>query len=197
MTPRTIVFATNNPHKLQELRAILGPGFDVRGLRDIGCHDDIPETGETLRDNALIKARYVKDHYGYDCIADDTGLMVDALGGEPGVRSARYAGDGHDSVANMNLLLSNLQGVTDRNARFMTVICLIEGDEVRYFEGVVEGEITTAPSGDGGFGYDPVFRPLGSAVTFAVMDAAAKNQISHRGRACARLMEYIHEYNLT
>lgn len=186
-----IVFATNNQHKLSELRRIVGKRFSILSLSDIGCHEDIPETADTLRGNALQKARYVREHYGYDCFADDTGLMVDALGGEPGVYSARYAGPGHDSAANMRLLLENMRGVTDRSARFVTVIALILNGKEQTFEGCVEGEILTAPEGDGGFGYDPVFRPQESDISFALMTADAKNAISHRGRATARLMEYL------
>ena len=186
-----IVFATNNQHKLSELRRIVGERFHILSLSDIGCHEDIPETADTLTGNAFQKARYVKEHYGYDCFADDTGLMVDALGGAPGVYSARYAGPGHDSAANMRLLLHNMQGVTDRSARFVTVIALLLNGEELTFEGCVEGEILTAPEGEGGFGYDPVFRPEGHDVSFALMTADAKNAISHRGRATARLMEYL------
>ena len=186
-----IVFATNNQHKLSELRRIVGGRFHILSLSDIGCHEDIPETADTLVGNALQKARYVKEHYGYDCFADDTGLMVDALGGAPGVYSARYAGPGHDSAANMKLLLENMAGRTDRTASFMTVIALILNGRELTFEGTVEGEILTAPEGDGGFGYDPVFRPEGHDVSFALMSADAKNAISHRGRATARLIEYL------
>ena len=186
-----IVFATNNQHKLSELRRRVGGRFHILSLSDIGCHEDIPETADTLVGNALQKARYVKEHYGYDCFADDTGLMVDALGGAPGVYSARYAGPGHDSAANMKLLLENMAGRTDRTARFMTVIALILNGRELTFEGTVEGEILTAPEGDGGFGYDPVFRPEGHDVSFALMSADAKNAISHRGRATARLIEYL------
>lgn len=186
-----IVFATNNQHKLSELRRIVGERFHILSLSDIGCHDDIPETADTLAGNALQKARYVKEHYGYDCFADDTGLMVDALNGAPGVYSARYAGPGHDSVANMRLLLDNMKGVTERSARFVTVIALILNGRELTFEGRVEGEILTAPQGEGGFGYDPVFRPKGGELSFAMMSADAKNAISHRGRATAALMEYL------
>lgn len=188
---RKIVFATNNRHKLQELRRIAGDSWKILSLEDIGCNDDIPETADTLEGNAEIKARWVKEKYGYDCFADDTGLIVDALGGAPGVYSARYAGDGHDSQANMSLLLKNMEGVADRAARFRTVIALVQGNDVHLFEGVVEGSITTSPAGCGGFGYDPVFKPAESDVTFAEMDADAKNAISHRGRATARLMDYL------
>lgn len=186
-----IVFATNNNHKLSELRRIVGDRFKILSLAEIGCHDDIPETADTLEGNALMKARYVKERYGYDCFADDTGLMVDALGGAPGVYSARYAGPGHDSAANMALLLENLRGVTDRNARFVTVIALILDGVEKTFTGKVEGEILTAPEGDGGFGYDPVFRPEGYDATFALMSPDDKNAISHRGRATALLVEYL------
>ncbi len=188
---RDLVFATNNAHKLDEVRSIVGHRMNILGLRDIGCNEDIPETADTLEGNALIKARYVKEHYGYDCFADDTGLEVDALGGAPGVYSARYAGPGHDSEANMRLLLANLDGIVDRRARFRTVIALIEGSEERQFEGIVEGSITTEPGGVGGFGYDPVFMPEGFGMTFAEMDADAKNAVSHRGRAMRSLMEYL------
>ncbi|MCM1077000.1 MAG: non-canonical purine NTP diphosphatase [Bacteroides sp.] len=186
-----IVFATNNPHKLEEIRRIVGENFRILSLKEIGCLEDIPETADTLEGNALLKARYIKEHYGYDCFADDTGLMVDALDGAPGVYSARYAGQGHDSVANMNLLLTNLDGVTDRTARFITVIALIIGETELTFEGRVEGRILTEPHGTAGFGYDPIFKPDESSVSFAEMSADDKNAISHRGRATAKLMEYL------
>lgn len=191
----TIVVATNNLHKLAEIRAILGPAFTVKGLADIGCHDDIPETAPTLEGNAEIKARWVKDRYGYDCIADDTGLMVDALGGAPGVMSARYAGPGHDSKANMAKLLSEMQDIPsdERTARFVTIVALTLPDGgIKFFEGKVEGHITTAPSGADGFGYDPVFAPTEApGLTFAQMSAEAKNAISHRGRAVRALADYL------
>lgn len=187
---KKIVFATNNSHKLEELRKLTDGKIEILSLNDIDCHDDIPETADTLEDNALIKARWVKERYGYDCFADDTGLEVDALEGAPGVYSARYAGDEHDSKANMRLLLENMKGKNDRKARFRTVIALIEGDDVHTFEGKVEGEITEIPKGDSGFGYDPVFKPENREITFAEMDAAEKNSISHRGRAVAKLIDY-------
>lgn len=186
-----LVFATNNAHKLEELRRITGDKFTILSLSDIGCHEDIPETADTLEGNARQKARFVKEKYGYDCFADDTGLMVDALGGAPGVYSARYAGPGHDSRANMALLLANLEGETHRSARFVTCICLIKDGEEHIFEGRVEGEILTAPQGDAGFGYDPVFRPDESDRSFALMSADEKNAISHRGRATAALLDYL------
>lgn len=189
----TLVVATNNLHKLDEIRAILGDRFIVKGLADIGCHDDIPETASTLAGNAELKARYVKEHYGLDCIADDTGLMVEALGGEPGVRSARYAGPGHDSKANTDLLLSRLEGKADRSARFVTVIALTRPDgSIRFFEGKVEGSIAESPSGSAGFGYDPVFLPVeANGLTFAEMSQEDKNAISHRGRAIRALAQYL------
>ena len=187
---RRIVFATNNAHKLEEIRAIAGDRLEILSLADIGCHDDIPENEPTIEGNAIAKARWVRDRYGYDCFADDTGLMVDALGGEPGVHSARYAGPGHDSKANVDLLLSRLAGIADRKAHFTTVIALTEGDEVKVSEGRVDGEILTERDGEGGFGYDPVFRPEGYAESFASMTPEEKNAISHRGRATARLLEY-------
>ncbi len=188
---KEIVFATNNSHKLEEIREIMGGEWRILSLKDIGCEEDIPETGHTLQENAFQKAEYVKEHYGYDCFADDTGLIVDALGGAPGVYSARYAGPGHDSQANMKLLLANMEGENDRAARFRTVIALVQGNELHLFDGVVEGEITHVPAGNSGFGYDPVFKPVESNVTFAEMDADAKNAISHRGRATAKLIDYL------
>ncbi len=184
---KEIVFATNNKHKLEEIRRILGAAYNVLGLHDIGCDDDIPETADTLEGNAAIKARWVKEKYGYDCFADDTGLEVDALGGRPGVYSARYAGPAHDSAANVALLLKNLEGVENRRARFRTVIALVRGDDMTLVDGTVEGVITRSLHGDNGFGYDPVFMPEGHDVTFAEMDAEAKNAISHRGRATEKL----------
>lgn len=189
---RKLVFATNNSHKLEEIRSIAGDKFEILSLKDIGCDVDIPETGTTLEENSLIKASFVKDRYGMDCFADDTGLEVDALGGAPGVHSARYApGDGHDSAANMSLLLKNLEGTTDRKARFKTVITLIAGEERHVVSGMVEGSITETPYGDSGFGYDPVFKPDGYDRTFAQMSADEKNAISHRGLATVALMRIL------
>lgn len=190
---KQIVFATNNAHKLKEVREILGDtGIVVLSLEEIGCNDDIPETADTLDGNALIKAQWVKQHYGYDCFADDTGLEVYALGGAPGVYSARYAGPGHDSVANVALLLGNMEGMEDRKARFRTVIALIIGNgEPVLFNGIVEGCITHECHGENGFGYDPVFRPEGEMRTFAQMSDGEKNAISHRGRAVKKLAEYL------
>ncbi|MCC8038520.1 MAG: RdgB/HAM1 family non-canonical purine NTP pyrophosphatase [Bacteroidales bacterium] len=189
MSRKKIVMATNNAHKLQEAREILADSdWELVSLSDLGCHEDIPETGATLEENALQKAQWVASRYGVDCFADDTGLEVYSLGGEPGVRSARYAGgEGHDSQANMKKLLQRLEGSDDRRARFRTVIALILDGKVQEMDGVVEGSIRQEPSGVGGFGYDPVFEPIGYAVTFAQMSAEEKNSISHRGRAMAKL----------
>jgi XTP/dITP diphosphohydrolase len=190
---KTIVFATNNKHKLDELRQIVGDKLNILSLNDIDCHDDIPENEPTLQGNALVKARWVKDRYGYNCFADDTGLEVDALNGAPGVFSARYAGDGHDSQANMRLLLQNLTNVPmeQRAAHFTTVIALIIDNDTHFFEGKVEGHILTEPHGEGGFGYDPVFRPIGWTETFADATADQKNAISHRGRATRKLLDFL------
>lgn len=188
-----LVFATNNAHKLSELRRMIGGSFELLSLDDIGCHDDIPETADTLEGNALLKARWIKDRYGYDCFADDTGLEVDALGGQPGVYSARFAGPGHDSKANMCKLLKLLENEDNRNARFRTVIALIKDGQTRTFEGIVEGVITREPAGADGFGYDPVFKPKGWNITFAEAEADEKNAVSHRGRAVAALITYLNE----
>ena len=187
-----IVFATNNQHKLSEIRQILGSRVEVLSLKDIGCDVDIPETGSTLEENALQKAQYVYDHYHIDCFADDTGLEVDALGGAPGVYSARYAGgEGHDSEANMTKLLGELGENNNRRARFRTVIALIQQGQVHEFEGIVNGQIIRERRGGEGFGYDPIFQPDGYDQTFAELGIEIKNQISHRARATAKLAEYL------
>ena len=207
-----IVFATNNEHKLSEIRAILGPSFEVVSLAEIGCHEDIPETGQTLDENALMKAEYIYNKYHLSCFADDTGLEVEALNGAPGVYSARYAAMeavatsqhavSHDSEANMARLLRELANNNNRKARFRTVIAFIEKKDVcpcgctsiklvHQFEGIVEGEITKEKSGAEGFGYDPIFRPDGYDKTFAELGTDIKNQISHRARAVAKLAEYL------
>ena len=191
---KKIVFATNNVHKLNELRQMLGDRYEILGLADIGCHEDIPETADNIEGNAQMKARYVKEHYGYDCFSDDTGLEIDALNGEPGVLSARYAGPGHDSEANIDKVLKKLDGVTERTARFRTAIILLQGDEMHLFEGQVEGVILTERHGTGGFGYDSIFQPLeGDGSTFAQMTPQDKNRISHRGRAVAPLVEFLNK----
>lgn len=194
-----IVFATNNQHKLQEIREILGNQFEILSLADIGCHEDIPETGNTLEANAHQKAEYIFDHYHIDCFADDTGLEVDALGGAPGVHSARYAeGTDHNSEANMAKLLRELGDNDNRKARFRTVISLIqmEGGNLvcsreYQFEGVVEGRIDREKHGSEGFGYDPVFIPEGYDKSFAELGEEIKNQISHRARAVKKLAEWL------
>ncbi len=187
-----ILFATNNAHKLSEVSEVLGDGFRLLTPRDCGVTEDIPETQPTLEGNALQKARYLHERTGLDCFADDTGLEVAALGGAPGVRSARYATDGHDFAANNRLLLKNLEGTTDRRARFRTVIALILNGEEHLFEGIVEGRIIDAERGAEGFGYDPLFIPDGGDKTFAEMSAEEKNAVSHRGRAVRRLAAYLH-----
>lgn len=194
---KQLVFATNNSHKLSEARSIAGAHFEILSLSDIGCHDDIPETSPTLEGNALQKARWIKERYGYDCFADDTGLMVDALGGEPGVYSARYAGPDHDSEANMRKLLDNMRDKDDRKAHFTTVVALIKDGGEHTFEGRVDGTIAREPRGADGFGYDPVFIAGETGKTFAEMDAAEKNAISHRGRAMRKLQEFLGALMLT
>ena len=207
-----IVFATNNQHKLDEIRSILGSKFEVVSLADIGCHEDIPETGTTLEENALMKAQYVYDHYHVSCFADDTGLEVEALNGAPGVYSARYASmasdtisispASHDSEANMARLLRELENNNNRKARFRTVIALIEKKDVcpcgctsikqiHKFEGIVNGEIIREKRGGEGFGYDPIFQPEGYTETFAELGLDIKNKISHRARATQKLAEYL------
>lgn len=189
---KKLVFVTNNAHKLAEIRAILGDQIDILSMKDIQCEADIPETASTLEGNASIKSKYIYEHYGIDCFADDTGLEVEALDGAPGVFSARYAGgDGHDSEANMRLLLDNLKNKSSRKARFRTVISLIEQGREHLFEGIVEGEITTEKHGSSGFGYDPVFQPTGYTKTFAELGTDIKNSISHRARAVAKLCDYL------
>ncbi len=187
-----IVFATNNKHKLEEIKDILGKDFEIVSLAEIGCHEDIPETGLTLEENACQKSTYIVEHYNHDCFADDTGLEVDALKGEPGVHSARYAeGTDHDSEANMRKLLSKMSNVKDRTARFRTVISLIINGVEHQFEGRVEGRIATEKHGKEGFGYDPIFIPEGYDKSFAELGEEVKNQISHRARAVKKLAEYL------
>ena len=189
--------ATNNAHKLEEVRQILGDAFSVKGLSDIGCTEDVPETADTLEGNALQKARYVHEHYGVDCFADDTGLEVEALGGAPGVFTARFGamngyGESHDADANIRCLLDKLEEAATRAARFRTVIALVQGGKEQLFEGIVEGTILLQRAGKEGFGYDPVFAPIeADGLAFAQMSAEAKNAISHRGRATKKLAEYL------
>jgi XTP/dITP diphosphohydrolase len=194
---KTLVFASNNAHKLEEIRAILGNQYEVKSLKDIGCEVDIPETGSTFRENALQKATYVKEHYGYDCFADDSGLQVEALGGEPGVYSARYAQknglsfEGSKDEANMDVLLQKMAQESNRKACFRTSIALIYQGETHFFDGTVEGQIIQEKRGTQGFGYDPLFIPNGYTQTFAELGNDIKNGISHRARAVAKLAEFL------
>lgn len=190
-----IVFATNNKNKLREIREILGSDFEIVSLSEIGCHEDIPETGDTLEENALQKAQFVCDKYHIGCFADDTGLEVEALDGQPGVHSARYAeGTDHDSEANMAKLLANLQDKSNRNAKFRTIIVLLQPNaQPIYFEGRVDGKIATEKHGTEGFGYDPIFVPEGYDKSFAELGEEIKNTISHRARAVVKLSEYLKE----
>ncbi len=186
-----LVFATNNAHKLREVSQVVGDKFTLITPRECGIDEDIPEEQPTLEGNALQKARYIYARTGLDCFADDTGLEVDALGGEPGVRSARYATDGHDDEANKRLLLERMQGVEARGAQFRTAIALIIGGKEYLFEGIVRGNITTEEQGEGGFGYDPLFVAEGCEQSFAEISAEEKNAISHRGRAVRKLAEFL------
>ena len=188
---RHLVFASHNSNKTEEIRAILGSDFVLDDLNDIGCHEEIPEPYEALEDNALAKARFVYNKYGKDCFADDTGLKVEALNGRPGVQSARYAGPAKDSDANMAKLLDELQGKTNRKARFRTVIALIVEGKEHLFEGIINGTIAEKPFGKEGFGYDPIFIPEGYNQTFGVLDAAIKNRISHRFAAIKKLADFL------
>ena len=188
---KKFVFATNNVHKLKEVAAIVGNQIELLSLKDIGCYDDIPETADTLEGNALQKARYVYERYRTDCFADDTGLEVEALGGAPGVYSARYAGEGHNSEENIRKLLHELEGKDNRKARFRTVFALIINGKEHLFEGTVKGEIVNHKRGIAGFGYDPVFVPEGYAKTFAEMGDELKNKISHRAQAVGKLCNFL------
>ena len=193
---KRIVFATNNQHKLDEIRQILGNDFQILSLADIGCHEEIPEDHDTLQENALQKAQYIVDHYHVSCFADDTGLEVDALGGEPGVHSARYAeGTDHDSEANMRKLLLKLGNNNNRSARFRTVIALLLEENGKWreeiFDGIVEGHIAREKKGNEGFGYDPIFVPDGYDLSFAELGMEVKNSISHRARAVRKLADFL------
>lgn len=196
---KTLVFASNNAHKLEEIRAILKGRYEVKSLKDIGCEADIPETGATFRENALQKATYVKEHFGYDCFADDSGLQVEALNGEPGVYSARYAVKNGHSIeggkddTNMDVLLEKLAGHENRKACFRTCVALIYEEQTHFFDGTVEGRILHEKRGDGGFGYDPLFVPDGYEQTFAELGNEVKNGISHRARAVAKLAAFLND----
>ncbi len=186
-----LVFATNNKHKLEEIQATVGNRFKILSLADIGCTENIAETANTLEGNATIKSQYIFNKYGHNCFADDTGLEIDALNGEPGVYSARYSGPDHDHQKNMDKVLVNLKDETNRNARFRTVISLIIDGKENLFEGIVNGTILNEKHGEKGFGYDPIFQPEGFDISFAEMDLDNKNEISHRGRAVKKLIEYL------
>lgn len=186
-----LVFATNNLHKLREVSEIVKTGFSIVSLSDINCTEDIPETQETIEGNASQKSHYVFDKFGYNCFADDTGLEIEALNGEPGVYSARYAGESCSFEDNINKVLSKMEGLTNRNARFKTVFSLIIDSKEYFFEGIVNGEILNERHGSGGFGYDPIFRPAGYELTFAELSAEEKNKISHRGIATQKLADFL------
>ncbi|MEM9884904.1 MAG: non-canonical purine NTP diphosphatase [Bacteroidota bacterium] len=186
-----IVFATHNPNKVREINAILGDAIEIVGLEEIGCTEEIPETQDTIPGNALQKARYVKEHFGLDCFAEDTGLEVDALNGEPGVHTAYYAGPARNADENMKKVLYSLETKTDRGAQFRTVIALILNGEEHTFEGIARGTIARKQRGEKGFGYDPIFMPEGYDKTFAELSGAEKNQISHRGKATALLQQFL------
>ena len=188
---REIVIATNNKHKVEEIRSLVGDRIKIISLSELGCKEEIPETGETLEENARQKARYIWEKYGKDCFADDTGLMVDALDGKPGVYSARFAGEKCSFDDNIDLMLEMMEGKTNRKAYFSTVICLIEQGEEKLFEGFCLGSILTERYGRGGFGYDPIFIPDGYGESFAEMSLEEKNKISHRGKATDKLIKYL------
>jgi XTP/dITP diphosphohydrolase len=189
-----LVFATNNRHKLNELSKLAGDKFHLLSLKDINCFDDIPETADTLEGNAALKAQYIWKKFGINCFADDTGLEVDALNGKPGVYSARYAGEDQNSEANLSKVLKELSGNSNRKARFRTVICLIIDGKEYFFEGIVNGNLLSERHGIEGFGYDPIFVPAGFGQTFAEMDMALKNKISHRGIATEKLIVFLKSY---
>ncbi len=187
----SIVFATSNPNKIREVQPLLDGKIKIIGLKEIGCHEDIPETQDTIEGNAIQKAAYVYENYGHDCFAEDTGLQIEALNGEPGVYSARYAGPQRDPEANMNLALQKLGQRTDRSAQFKTVVALIVDGKVQTFEGVIKGQIGFEKKGEGGFGYDPLFTPEGYEQTFAQMPDSEKNKISHRAVAIKKLIDFL------
>ena len=186
-----LCFATNNAHKLEEIQAILGDSFELLSLKDLNCTEELPETGNTLEANSLQKAQYLYDHYQVNCFADDSGLEVHSLGGEPGVDSAHYAGPQRSHADNVNLLLKNLSDTTDRSAQFRTVITLIQNGEVSQFEGIIKGQIITDLRGSAGFGYDPIFVPEGYTATFAEMSLTEKGKISHRAKAFGKLVAFL------
>ena len=186
-----LVFATNNKNKVKEIKQLLDNSIEILSLEDIGCTEDIPETADNIEGNAIQKAEYVFNKYGLNCFADDTGLEIEALNGEPGVYSARYAGEQKNAEDNMNKVLEKLEGINNRTAQFKTVIALIIDGKTKCFEGIAKGEMTTKKSGDEGFGYDPIFKPNGYDITFSEMDLDLKNKISHRARATFKLIDYL------
>lgn len=186
-----LVFATNNHNKLKEVQSLIPQGITLLSLEDIGCHEEVPETQDTIEGNAIQKAAYVKKHYGYDCFADDTGLEVDALNGAPGVYSARYAGEQRNSEDNIVKLLEDLKDMTDRNAQFKTVIALELHGKQHQFTGICKGEITQTKHGEKGFGYDPIFKAEGYSKTFAEISLEEKNRIGHRGKAVNQLVDFL------
>ncbi len=187
-----LVFATNNPNKLSEIKSLVPDGIEILSLKDINCNEELPETNPTLQENSLQKARYVFDNYGFNCFADDTGLEIDALGGEPGVYSARYAGEDCGAEDNMNKVLKKLEGEENRKAKFRTVIALIIEGKETLFEGECKGSITKNKSGVEGFGYDPIFIPFEYYITFAEMSRDEKGKISHRGKSVEKLVNFLH-----
>ncbi|ATA90411.1 non-canonical purine NTP pyrophosphatase [Capnocytophaga stomatis] len=188
---RKLVFATHNHNKMKEIQSLMPDDIQLLSLDDIDCFEDIEETESTIEGNAILKAKYIKKKYGYDVFADDTGLEVKVLAGQPGVYSARYAGNHKSDANNMRLLLQNMEGKTDREAQFKTVIALCLGDDTHVFEGIVKGTITNAPIGTNGFGYDPVFQPIGFSETFAQLPLTTKNEIGHRGKAFKELLDFL------
>ncbi|MEL1240494.1 non-canonical purine NTP diphosphatase [Flavobacterium flavipallidum] len=186
-----LVFASNNKNKIKEIQQLLPNSIEILSLESIGCHEEIPETAETIEGNAILKANYVTEKYGYNCFADDTGLEIEALNGEPGVYSARYAGEQKNANDNMDKVLNALADTNNRTAQFKTVIALNINGEQHLFTGIAKGEITTKKSGNQGFGYDPIFKPEGYKETFAELDLATKNQISHRGKATQMLISHL------
>jgi XTP/dITP diphosphohydrolase len=192
---KNLVFATNNAHKLEEARAILSEGFNIVSLSELGCNEDIPETADTLEGNALLKAKFVAEHFAVDCFSDDTGLEIAALNGAPGVYSARFAGEGKNSLDNMHKVLTLMENEKNRKAQFRTAIALILSGETHIFEGKIEGKIATEPHGTAGFGYDPIFIPEGYSKSFAELTADEKNKISHRGRALDKMAKFLNIKN--
>ena len=186
-----LVFATNNENKIKEINALLTNSIKLLSLKDIGCYEDIPETADTIEGNAILKAKYVYEKYGYNCFADDTGLEIKSLNGEPGVFSARYAGEEKNADKNMDKVLQKLAPFSDRAAQFKTVVALVINGKLSTFEGIIEGEITSEKHGKDGFGYDPIFKPNGYEITFAEMPLSEKNNISHRGRAVKKLIDFL------